>query len=189
VPCLGSSGAAMERRFSIEAKSFCFSSKEGSSLFRLEERRKKFVGYIFVSTQCSSWLIDTVEAACQVKEDIAKSFREGDKALMVHGDTNKAGRFLEVVVFAEGGRKGAIWLPEGRNGRGWRRFAGELRHMLASPVSRSEELVFRSLPSSKPLPTKLAESGLLWIVLRISLSRRFYFRSLVPSWRADLMVR
>ena len=74
----------MEWRFSIEAKSFCFSSKEGSSLFRLEERRKKFVGYILVSTQCSSWLGDTVEAACQVKEDITKLFRDGDRALMVH---------------------------------------------------------------------------------------------------------
>jgi hypothetical protein len=93
----------MERRFSIEAKSFCFLSKEGSFLFRLEERRKKFVGFIIVSSQCSSWLVDTVEAASQVKEDIAKSYREGDKALMVHGGANKAGRFLEVAVFAEGG--------------------------------------------------------------------------------------
>ena len=108
----------MERRFSIEAKSFCFSSKEGSSLFRLEERRKKFVGYILVSTQCSSWLGDTVEAACQMKEDIAKSFCEGDKALMIHGGANKAGRFLEVAVFEEGGQKGGLWLPEGHEGRG-----------------------------------------------------------------------
>jgi hypothetical protein len=109
----------MERLFSIEAKSFRFSSKEGSSLFRLEERRKKFVGFILVSNQGSSWLIDTVEAASQTKEDIAKSFREGDKALMVHGGANKAGRFLEVAVYAEGGRKGVVWLPEGRDGRGW----------------------------------------------------------------------
>jgi hypothetical protein len=36
----------MERRFSIEATSFRFLSKEGFSDFRLEERRKNFVGYI-----------------------------------------------------------------------------------------------------------------------------------------------
>jgi hypothetical protein len=102
----------MERQFSIEAKSFCFSSKVGSPLFRLEERRKSFVGYIFVSSQGSSWLVDTVEVACQV-ENIAKSFREGDKALMVHGGANKAGRFLEVAVYVEGGWKGGLWLPEG----------------------------------------------------------------------------
>jgi hypothetical protein len=67
----------MEQRFSIEAKSFRFSAKDGSSLFRLEERRKKFVEYIFMSPQCSSWLIDTVEATCLVKENIAKSFCGG----------------------------------------------------------------------------------------------------------------
>jgi hypothetical protein len=67
-----------------------------------------------------------------VKEEIAKTFREGDKAMMVHRGGNKAGRFLEVSVIAEGGRKGVIWLPEGCFGRGWRRFAGELRHLLAA---------------------------------------------------------
>jgi hypothetical protein len=35
-------------------------------------------------------------------------------------------------VLAEGGRKGVIWLPEGHFGRGWRRFVGELRHLLAA---------------------------------------------------------
>jgi hypothetical protein len=130
---LGPSVPAMEQLFSIEGKSFRFSSKEGSSLLRLEERRKKFVGYIFVSTQGSSWLIDTMEAASQAKENITKSFHDEDKALMVHGGSNKAGRYLEVSVYAEGGLKGVLWLPEGRFRWGWRRFAGELRLMLASP--------------------------------------------------------
>jgi hypothetical protein len=75
----------MERHFSIEAKSFCFSANEGFPDLCLEERRKGFVGYIFVGIQCSSWLVDTVEAASKVKDDIAKSYREGDKVLMVHG--------------------------------------------------------------------------------------------------------
>jgi hypothetical protein len=69
-----------------------------------------------VSPQCSSWLIDMVEATCMVKENIAKSFREGDKALMVHGGDNKVGRFLEVAMFVGGGCKGSLWLPEGRDG-------------------------------------------------------------------------
>jgi hypothetical protein len=128
----------MERRFSIEAKSFCFSIKEGFSDLRLEERRKKFVGFIFASFPCATWLKDTVEAATQVKEDISKSYREGDKVLMVHGGSNKAGRYLEVSVYTEGGRKGVLWIPEGRFGRGWRRFAGELRLMLVSPNDKSD---------------------------------------------------
>jgi hypothetical protein len=73
-----------------------------------------------------------VEAAvlAQEKEEIAKTFREGDKAMMVHGGANKAGRFLEVSFLAVGGRKGVIWLQEGRFGRGWRKFAGKLRRLL-----------------------------------------------------------
>ena len=123
----------MELCFSIEAKDFCFLAKEGSFVIRLEERRRKFVGFIFASIQCSSWLVDTVEEACLEKEDIAKSYREGDKVLMVHGGTNEAGRFLEVSVYAERGRKGVLWLPEGRFGRGWHPFAGELRPMVVPP--------------------------------------------------------
>jgi hypothetical protein len=111
-----------------------------------------------VSTQGSSWLVGTVDVACQVKEDIAKSFSEGDKALMVHGGANKAGKFLEVAVFAEGGRKGGLWLPEGRDGRGWRHFAGELRHFLA-PGGGLELSGFCSSSSAKALATKNAEAG------------------------------
>jgi hypothetical protein len=38
---------------------------------------------------------------------------------------------------AEGGRKGVIWLLEGRYGRGWRRFAGELRQLLDAQIKTS----------------------------------------------------
>jgi hypothetical protein len=122
----------MERSFSVEAKSFRLSAKIGSPNLRLEERRKGFVGFIFASVQCLEWLVETVESAiqAQVKEEIAKTFREGDKAMMVHGGVNKAGRYLEVSFLAVGGRKGVIWLPEGRFGRGWRRFAGKLCRLL-----------------------------------------------------------
>jgi hypothetical protein len=122
----------MERSFTVEAKSFHLSAKSGCPNLRLEERRKGFVGYIYASVQCSEWLVETVESAiqAQVKEEIAKTFREGDKAMMVHGGGNKAGRFLEVSFLVVGGRKGVIWLPEGRFGNGWRRFAGELRRLL-----------------------------------------------------------
>ena len=82
--------------------------------------------------------------ASQVKEDAIKSYREGDKVLMVHRGANKAGRFLEVPVYSEGGCKGVLWLPGGRFGRGWRRFAGELRLMLISPNGKSGSEVFRT---------------------------------------------
>jgi hypothetical protein len=49
---------------------------------------------------------------------------------MVHGGANKAGGFLEVSIYVEGGRKGVLWLPEGHFRQGWRCLAGELRLML-----------------------------------------------------------
>ena len=123
----------MERRFFVEAKSFCFLAKDRCSDLRLEERRRGFVGFIFVNLHCSSWLVDMMDVAShsQVVEDLALSYREGDKVTMVHEGGNKASRLLEVSVLAEGGRKGVIWLPEGRYGRGWQRFAGELWEVLA----------------------------------------------------------
>ena len=42
------------------------------------------------------------------------------KVLMVHRGVNKAGGFLELSVYAEGGRRGVLRLPKGYNGRGWR---------------------------------------------------------------------
>jgi hypothetical protein len=36
-----------------------------------------------------------------------------------------------VVVFAEGGRKGTIWLPEGRKGGSWARVADEMRKLIS----------------------------------------------------------
>jgi hypothetical protein len=71
------------------------------------------VRYIYASSQCSFWLMDMVESVCLVKEDVTKSYREGNKVLMVHGGANKARRYLEVSVYAEGCRKGVLWLPEG----------------------------------------------------------------------------
>ena len=42
----------MERRFSVEAKSFSFSANAKKSVLRLEEKRKGFGGYISLGIQC-----------------------------------------------------------------------------------------------------------------------------------------
>jgi hypothetical protein len=39
---------------------------------------------------------------------------------------------MEAGIYVEGGRNGVIWIPEGRNGRGWWRFAGELRQLITT---------------------------------------------------------
>jgi hypothetical protein len=48
----------------------------------------------------------------------------------------------KVVAYTEGGRKGAIWLPEGREGWGWSRILGELRQLLAFLEAKEWLLVF-----------------------------------------------
>jgi hypothetical protein len=63
-------------------------------------------------------------------------------------------------VFAEGGRKGGVWLPEGRDGRGWRRFGGELQCFLVLVLGGGSEVSGKcSLSSAKPIPTKRTEAG------------------------------
>jgi len=70
----------------------------------LEERRKGFCGFIFLSLQGSVWLMTTVEEALKAPEkDFVKYFQEDVKALMVRGGDNKVSRYLEVVAYAEGG--------------------------------------------------------------------------------------
>ena len=109
-----------------------------------------------------------MEVACLVKENIAKSFCEGDKALMVHGGDNKAGRFLEVAVFVEGGRKGGLWLSEGRNGRGWQHFIDELRILMPPPRDGGPmETEICLVLSSKSFPTKLVEAGVSGVCSKV----------------------
>jgi hypothetical protein len=52
----------MDHSFSFEAKTFCLSAKGGCPNLCVEERRKGFIGYIFLSYLCS-WLVDMVEVA------------------------------------------------------------------------------------------------------------------------------
>jgi hypothetical protein len=123
----------MERRFSVEAKSFFFSAKQGSEFLCLEEKRKGYGGFILLGAKCSGWLADMVEEAieAQRKDDFARSFRDEVRALKVRTGRNKAGCFIEAAVFVEGNRKGVVRLLEGRGGWGWQRFVDELRSLLA----------------------------------------------------------
>ena len=68
----------MERRFTVEAKSFLFTANLGKSLIRLEEKRKGFGGFLSLGIKLSDWLADMVEEAfeSQGKEDFARSFRD-----------------------------------------------------------------------------------------------------------------
>jgi hypothetical protein len=102
----------------VETKKIFFSVRVNKADFHLEERRKDFVGYVFVGVLCSIWLADMVEEVLKSlgKEDFVKSYHEDENLLMVRGGGNKVGRYLEVAIYADGGWKGIIWLPDSHGG-------------------------------------------------------------------------
>jgi hypothetical protein len=126
----------MERRFSVEAKTFSFSVHTGRSVCRLEEKRKGYSGFISLGIKCSEGLAGVVEEALETqrKEDFARSFRDEVRVVKVRMGSNKAEFFLEAAVFIEGARKGVIRLPKGRGGWGWKKFVDELRLLIAQLV-------------------------------------------------------
>jgi hypothetical protein len=83
-----------------------------------------------------------------VKEGSATGFQEDENRVFVRKGYNKAGKFLEVAVEADGGRKGTIWLPEGRKGWDWRRFVNEMKRMLEFQGGQIRSIVdeYPSLP-------------------------------------------
>jgi hypothetical protein len=118
----------MEKRFTVESKSFAFAVLDGASVLRVVEKRNKVLGEVVLSTQCANWLVSTLEVLLGIPEEqeFVKSFREGSKVLIARRGGNRAGRFLETTIFGLGGRKGFIIIPEGRGGWGWQKFSSEL---------------------------------------------------------------
>jgi hypothetical protein len=118
----------MERWCWVEAKSFVFSVVEGASVVRVEGRRRNFSGLVLLGAQSIGWLVSTMESLLWFPgdKDFVRSFREGSKVLIVRRGGNVASRFLEVAVYAVGGQRGFICIPEGYEGRGWSKFVLEL---------------------------------------------------------------
>jgi hypothetical protein len=118
----------MERWCWVETKSFVFLMVEGASVVRVEERRRNFSGLVLLGALSIGWLVSTMESLLWFSgdKDFVRSFREGFKVLIVRRGGNVAGRFLEVAVYAVGGRRGFICIPEGYEGRGWSKFVLEL---------------------------------------------------------------
>jgi hypothetical protein len=141
-------------------------------------RRKGFVGLISLSHQCCDWLADMVEEALksQGTEVFTKSFREDVKVLKVHKGCNKAGCFLAAVVFAEGNLKGIIWLLEGREGWGWRRFVDELRKLLVFLVAKEKPLVLGVNSSGGVVSSKCSYAVVVSSTARLLLVLMFEYQ-------------
>ena len=77
--------------------------------------------------------------------------------MKVHKGSNKAGCFLEVAIFFEGGQKGVIRLPEGRGGWVWRSFVDELWHLLVPFVAKD----------SPTIPVVISGVDVVVVILRL----------------------
>jgi hypothetical protein len=84
---------ALERYFSVKAKTFLFSVKEGKYVMRMEERRKGFLGVLRLGLQCTAWVSATMKQVLQSQgvEDFVKSFQKDSKAWIVRISCNKDG--------------------------------------------------------------------------------------------------
>ncbi|KAF5442614.1 hypothetical protein F2P56_035254 [Juglans regia] len=69
------------------------------------------------------------ESEIGARKDYYSSIREGYRSFIAHRCSNNRPRFLEVVVYAEGGRRSFIIIPEEEGGRGWRRMREVLREL------------------------------------------------------------
>jgi len=70
----------------------------------------------------------TVEALPQAAglKDYVKSSWVGNKAFITERCFNKHGRFLAGAEYGDGGGRGYIIIPEGKDCKGWRAFALKL---------------------------------------------------------------
>jgi len=107
---------------------FCVHGGRRSLGGEIGRKEEVFFRLVIVSAQCIGWLASTMENLQWFpgEKDFIRSFREGSKVLIVRRGGNAAGRFLEVAVYGAGSRRGIIFIPEGRDGRGWRSFVLEL---------------------------------------------------------------
>jgi hypothetical protein len=68
----------MERWCCVESKTFVFSVREGASVVRVEERRRRFSGLVLLGAQSCGWLLSTLESVLRFSgKDFVRSFREG----------------------------------------------------------------------------------------------------------------
>jgi hypothetical protein len=86
------------------------------------------ISRFFGTSNPKNWLVSMMEDLLWFLGDkkFVKSFKEGSKVLIVRRGGNTAARFLEVAVYAVGGRRGLILILEGREGQSWSCFVTEL---------------------------------------------------------------
>ncbi|CAI9776149.1 unnamed protein product [Fraxinus pennsylvanica] len=134
------------RFLSIEFKTFEFILEGGGvHSIRINELGRGFVHSVVMGRGCAIRVAGAIEDLISKPyiESFARTFRVGDAVIFLQRCSNRKGRFISIQEIHRGGRKGAIIIPEGRNGVGWRGFGVELRRHCVPEVKHG---VLRTYP-------------------------------------------
>lgn len=103
----------------IESKLFTL-VKEGGSV-RITERGWKRKQELLVEKSTTQWLVKLDVCSSGVKQDFYSTIREGYRSYLAQKCSNNRGCYLVVLEYREGGRRSFVLIPEGKEGRGWKR--------------------------------------------------------------------
>ena len=89
---------------------------------------------VWLSRKGMKWVLSCFANICDWvprKDLLYKRYGENNKFFEFRGRSNKAGIFVEIVVFFGGARRGCVMVPASSNRAGWCLFSKELNSFLA----------------------------------------------------------
>ena len=114
----------------MEAKSFFLVFDGGCTApYHIIEKRGKFVGSLWLGVDNLRWVLQTwglLQKSLELK-GFFQFNRTEYSTLEFSCLQNQRGRFVELCEYHGGAQRGGIRVPEGYLGKGWHRFAEELR--------------------------------------------------------------
>lgn len=117
------------RELVIETKLFSVVREGG--LICITERGRRRKQELLLGLGTAQWLERAMEDCVKGESrDFYTSTREGFRSFIALRRSNDRGRFLEVVVYGEGGHRSFILIPEDKGGRGWRSMREVMREAL-----------------------------------------------------------
>ena len=136
---------AVSWKWKVESKEFELVIKGGATEVRFFERNKKQQRSIFVLKVELDWLARIGEKLVVVRtsEVFWDQSQAGYPRIIAQKCTNRHGNFLTIEEFNGRRRCGLIRIPEGRCGKGWKRFMAELRRANSSLQGVREVPVYK----------------------------------------------
>ncbi|KAB1206137.1 hypothetical protein CJ030_MR7G014282 [Morella rubra] len=119
------------RSFRVEAKEFHVSVSVGG-VVKLTEWSRKSVSAISFGKYGAVWVINMGERLMAANGDSSFVSKANDysQALLAQRCVNKAGRYVAILEYGEGRRRGVVMVPEGKGGEGWRLLTGVFQEVV-----------------------------------------------------------